>query len=174
MDEIRNTIINGIGQTGNVDIQVFRGNKRVRKINGHNTGTVDLCRYLRDSLTGTNVVAYRPGRIVPCKRVGGEGGDLVDMFTYGVQYLPESISNKGNDTDSAWVDLGFIIPNTLLNVGDQIAGFRLYRNILDDDGSLIKYAEIDFDKESIKYITIEQNTSIRVDGRIKISIVSGV
>ena len=168
MDEIKNTIINGIGQTDNVDVQVFRGTKRVRKINGHNTGTIDLCKYLRDALVGANVIAYRPGRIVPCKKVGV---DLVDMFTYGVQYLPESVSNKDNDNESAWVDMGFIIPNTILPVGEEIAGFRLYRNILGDDGSLIKYAEIDFEKQGITNIKIERDTSIRVDWRIKISIV---
>lgn len=169
MKEIKNEIINGIFPTGNVDVQVFKGSKCVRKINGHNTGTIDLCKYLRDALTGVNVISYRPGRIVPCKKVGS---DLVDLFTYGVQYLPESISHKDNDDKSAWVDMGFIIPNTLLSPGLEIAGFRLYRNILADDGSMIKYAEIDFDKQGIPNIDIVDNkTSIRVDWRIKISIV---
>lgn len=173
--EIRNNIVNGIFPTGNVDIKVFRGTKKIRDINGHNTGTIDLCKFLRDSLTGSNVISYRPGRIVPCTRVGS---DLVDMFTYGVQYLPESISNKGNDSDSAWLDMGFIIPNTVLQVGQKIEGFRLYRNILADDGSMVKYAEIDFSKQIdpstgtfIKPIEITNgNTSIRVDWRLKISI----
>ncbi len=170
MTEINNTIINGIGQTGNVNIQVFKGSKRVRKINGHNTGTIDLCKYLRDALTGANVISYRPGRITPCTK---QGTDLVDMFTYGVQYLPESVSNRGDDgSESAWLDMGFIIPNTLLQSGQEICGFRLYRNILAEDGSMVKYAEIDFDEQNIPHIIIpDNNTSIRVDWRIKLSIV---
>ncbi len=98
MEEIHNTVVNGIGQTGNVNVQVLKGNRCIRRINGHNTGTIDLCRYLRDSLTGSNVIAYRPGRIVPCKK---DGADLVDLFTYGVQYLPESMDNKGDDGDTS-------------------------------------------------------------------------
>lgn len=175
MDEIKNTIINGITPTGNVNIKVLRGDKVIRKINGHNTGTLELCRYLRDALAGDHVVAYRPGRIVPCVK---QGSDLVDIFTYGVQYLPESMVHRGDDPDnnSAWLDMGFIIPNTLLSVGQKISGFRLYRNILANDGSLVKYAEIDFDKQEPPIEPIEiinDKVSIRVDWRIKISIISG-
>ena len=75
--------------------------------------------------------------------------------------------------------MGFIIPNTLLTVGQEIYGFRLYRNILADDGTMVKYAEIDFTKDpepgqpSQQPIIISDNkTSIRVDWRIKLSIVS--
>ena len=173
MEEIRNTIINGVGQTGNVNIQVFKGTKKIRSINGHNTGTIDLCKYLRDSLTGENIISYRPGRIVPCIKAG-PGSDLIDLFTYGVQYLPESSNNKGdNGNTSAWLDMGFIIPNTLLQPGQDICGFRLYRNLLADDGSMVKYAEIDFDEQNIPHIMIADNkTSIRVDWRIKLSIIS--
>lgn len=176
MSEIVNTIINGTDAIGNVNIEVYRGSKKVRTVNGHNTGTLELCKYLRDALTGENVAANRPGRIIPCKTVNNA---LKNMFEYGVQYLPESIGNKTDSGDIedafACISLGFIIPNNLLERDTPITGFRLYRNILDSRGRLVKYAEIDFQKQGIEPIVItDNNTSLRVDWTIKIAISRGV
>lgn len=177
MSEITNKVLNTVGSIGNVNIEIYKGTKKIKSIKGHNKGTIELCKYLRDALTGSNVSSHRPGRIVPCERSGT--GDLVNLFNYGIQYLPESVNKAGsrNDdgTDSAWLDMGFIIPNTLLSPGNKIAGFRLCRNILDQSGKLVTYAEIDFEDQGLPDIEInDNNTSIRVDWRIKISIVSSM
>lgn len=129
---------------GNVDIEIIGKNKKLlRKINVHNTGTVNICEYLRDALAGDYVVAARPGIIVPCTR--GNNDELVDIGK-GTSLLKENPkkSSLQDSEDSSWCVLTFLIPSNIINSTD-IWGFRLYSKLKNenDANSKVLYAEVD-------------------------------
>lgn len=143
---------------GNVDIEVIGKNKKVlRKINVHNTGTINICEYLRNALAGDYVLAARPGIIVPCTR--GANGELVDIGN-GTALLKENPkkSSLNDSPDSSWCVLTFLIPSNVI-VSTDIWGFRLYSKYLDenDPNSKVLYAEVDL-------ADVERDEPIRVSG----------
>lgn len=130
---------------GNVDIEVIGKNKKLlRKINVHNTGTVNMCEYLRDALAGDYVIAARPGIITTCTR--GNNNELVDLDDKGTSLLKEmpKKSSLQDSKDSSWCVLTFLIPSNVVSNRD-IWGFRLYSKLKNenDANSKVLYAEVD-------------------------------
>lgn len=133
---------------GNVKITLLsnKNNREVRTITGHNTGTIYICEYLRDALSGDYVINNRPGTIVPCVKTGS--GQLRNL-TNGITYQGEIKKNSFEITDAGCsVTLTFLIPSTFSSL-TEIAGFRLYSYASSETKKEDKdlYAEIDLTKQ---------------------------
>lgn len=146
--------------SGNVKITVYKGDRKHRVIDTHNSGSLDLCNYVCGALVGDYVIAERPGIIIPCEK--NSSGELKNI---GLGTANEGYTLNGTDeeTYSASCTLSFLIPSTLLKPGTEIWGFKLY-----SIGSLRKeYATIELlDGEEIR---VDKETNLLVDWTLVIS-----
>lgn len=149
-------ILNSIKSGGNVEIKVYNNNKLIQTIKDHNTGTIELCKYVRDVMIGLGTSINQPTVIKPCSK---SGNILTPISNQGV---PFTTRWRGDDssTDSIAV-IKFIIPWTQLAVGRKIGGFRLYSKNTDND----YYAEIILNDE----IEVWSHTNIEVTWSLKIT-----
>lgn len=161
-DDVMNqmyNVLNNIESRGNVKIKVYNNNTLVNVIEKHNTGTVYLCRFIRDSLIGLNTSVDQPTIIKPCSK---KSGQLVPMSNIGVPFV--SRWKGADDYTSSIAVIKFIIPWTKLSASKNIEGFQLFSKDTDND----YYAEIFLDDP----ITIGAHTNIEVEWSLKISFVT--
>lgn len=152
-----------IKTSGNVKVKVYKGSTVVENKSRHNTGTVELCEYLRDMLVGEYVISNRPYFIVPCKFSGPEQ-DLVPMVSYGV---PLTSYSKPESSDKiAFAELRFLIPALTTSAGSEIDGFILFGG--DSRFSYAKkYAEVKYVDDPI--VVDSSDTNIEVKWTLEIS-----
>lgn len=157
------------GMQGNVTIQEIGKNKKVlRTVNIHNSGTVNICEYLRNALAGDYVISARPAIIVPCSR--GANGELEDIGK-GTSLLNKNPtkSKLSDSDDSSWCVLTFLIPSNIISSGVDIAGFKLYSKYLNenDPNSKTLYATVDLGDEVLK---ISNGSNLKVSWTLIVKI----
>ena len=150
-------ITNNIKSKGNVKIKVYKGDKLCKTIEKHNTGTADLCKFLRDSIVGLSTTVDQPSIIKPCDFISGS---LVPISNQGVPFVSRW-RGSDSDTDSTAV-IKFIIPWTQLSVNRKIWGFQLFNK------NQMMHAYIKLDTP----IEIYAQTNIEVEWSLKISFVN--
>ena len=144
---------------GNVKITLYHGDKKYKVIDTHNSGTIDLCGYLRDALVGDYVIARRPGIIAPCFK--DRTGKLVDIGNGSPYVSNKKISYEDEDVSAA-ATITFLIPSTLLVAGQKIEGFHLYSK----DESKKLYAEVDLEDLSFSVLG---DTNMKVEWTLIVS-----
>lgn len=155
--------------SGNVTINIKDSGLLSESITTHNSSTVLLCRFLRDALIGANIVDLIPDRIVPFKmdedkfnepnqRIEQNTKNLID---YGVQ-ASGRVNDGNTDPDRASATLSFIIPNSILQAGTEIYGFKLYSGKLSNERL---YAIVFLNAP----ITVTQGTSLEVSWTLIVS-----
>ena len=149
--------------SGNVIVTIYHGDKKVDIRNKHNTGNINLCKYIRDALIGKHVISSRPYFIVPCRLETGSLTSLVPLISYGIPLTGTQLTEDGI---SAYATLRFLIPSAVLSAGSIINGFRLYGN-----GERVEpdnlYAEVNYGEEGIEIN--ESNTNLDVKWTLEIS-----
>lgn len=148
---------------GNVDITVLHKDKVIRKINTHNTGTLDICDYLRDALAGDYVIARRPGIIIPCIKNSSNQLENVGLGTALFNDLPK----KSNADDGSVCTLTFLIPSNILSAGMKIAGFRLYPKTDINN----PYAEVNLIENGLEEIEISSGYNLKVEWNLIVKLV---
>ncbi len=157
--ELQTNIKNTTQYSGRISIKAYCNGALYESREFHNTGTNDLCSYICDCLRGVNVVAKRPGFLIPCTW-DKSANALVNMFSYGILYTGLSETNK--DSTGADYTLTFLIPAIVLSGKQQIDGFRLYS--ADEDKTL--YAEVDCHNDPIQLV---QNSNLSVGWNLRIA-----
>ena len=155
---------------GNVKLTLLTkgSNKVVRTLEGNNTGTINVCEYLRDALAGDYVINQRPGIIIPC---AVQGGKLVNL-TNGVPYLGNAMKNDFDVTDvGCSMTLMFLIGSEL--AGSEIGGFRLCSLDSADLPNAEKrvYAEINLVKqygEEEGIVIVTPGTNLKVEWTVSV------
>ena len=155
--------------SGNVVVNVKDYNLLRETITTHNSSTVLLCRFLRDALIGANIVDLIPDRIVPFKMDEDKFNNqeqhieqnTTNLIDYGIQ--ASGRVNDGNaDNTKASATLSFLIPNSLLQSGTVIHGFKLYSGKLSNEKM---YAIVFLNNP----ITVVQGTSLEVSWTLVVS-----
>lgn len=153
-------ILNTIEYNGNVKIKVYNNDTLFKTIENHNTGTIDLCNYIRDVMIGLGMSINQPTVIQPCRK---SGGVLVPMSTQGIDFV--SRWRGTNSSTEATAVIKFIIPWVQLSNGQVIGGFRLCSKNRDNG----YYAEIMLNDD--EEITITSHTNIEVEWSLKVTYV---
>ena len=159
-----------MGKAQIIDNSTYSGNVHVKAYNKgilyddrifHNTGTVNLCNYIRDCLKGENVIARRPGYMIPCSWNANEG--LIPMFSYGILYTGTENGSDGQPNDSSSTySLKFLIPSAIWLGKQKIEGFKLYS--LGEDRS--EYASVDIHLDPILLANV---TNLSIEWDLKVS-----
>ncbi len=157
--DLQTNIQNTTQYSGKANIKAYHNGALYENRELHNTGTADLCGYICDCLRGVNVIAQRPGYLIPCTW-DNSSSSLVNMFSYGILYTGLSTTNK--DATGASYSLSFLIPAIVLAGKNQIDGFRLYST--DENRTL--YAEIDTHTDPIQLV---QNSNLSIDWSLRIA-----
>lgn len=150
-------VINNLKSQGNVKIKVFNGDKLYKIIEQHNTGTFDLCKYVRDIMIGYVSSINQPSIIKPCDT--NINGDLIPISNQGVPFISRWRGKDVKESLSSVAVIKFIIPWTQLSVGREIWGFQLFSK----DQVLYAYIKLDIP------IQIYAQTNIEVEWSLKIS-----
>jgi len=157
----------------NVKISLIsvKTNNVIKTITGHNNGTIYICKYLRDALSGDYVINERPGTIVPCIAAGNDG---MEEITNGVTYQGVIRKNPfDEDADvGCSVTLTFLIPSTF-SAAQKIVGFRLYSYSSSEVKKTKKdmYAEIDLRKiedDPEAGVIITEGTNLKVEWTLSV------
>lgn len=154
--------------SGNVNITVLRNDKVIKKINTHNTGTINICKYLRDAIAGDYIIADRPGLIVPCIKNGlGELENIGQGYTALFNQLPKK--SEIESENMAICTLTFLIPSNIFSTGMSIDGFRLYSKRSADPQYL--YAEVDLEKSGASPIEMQSGYNLKVEWNLVVRLV---
>lgn len=158
--EIKNTS----KYSGKINVKAYKNGILYHNKEYHNTGTSKLCAYICDCLRGENVIAQRPGLLVPCSYNGAE---LVDLYNFDNQYEGYTVT-KEEEGSGAYYTLSFIIPESLLLGVEQIDGFRLYSMNSNNQGKKL-YAEVNLYTQSSP-ILVQDGSNLKVSWTLRVSI----
>ena len=157
-------VSNSLRYEGNVKVKVLDGSRLLRTIDQHNTGTLNLCKYIRDVLIGLGASVDQPSVIKPCYLNGSK--ELVPISNLGVPFISRWRGKDSAELKDSIAVIKFLIPWTKLSVGRMIEGFQLFNKSNDpNEGKL--YAEVKLD-DPIEILT---STNIEVEWTLKISLI---
>ena len=169
--EVKTEIKNDTVTQGNVKITLIKGGKKAGQIVTHNTGTIDLCEYIAQALTGDYVIARRPGIVVPFTKGTdgkpipiGNGSPYVSSKLGASASYWDSESHKdadGNDGGFCTAEITFLIPSAIVS-GSTINGFQL----LSKDNSRKVYATVELPGEGL---TPQGDTNIKIEWTLYVS-----
>ena len=157
-NSIEYDIGNNIKSEGNVKIKVFNNGKLYRTINKHNSGTIELCKYIRDVIIGEGISVNQPTIIKPCKK--GPENTLIPLSNQGSPFVERWRAKDDPNATSATAIIKFNIHWTQLSDGQEIGGFQLF-NLSKDKC----YAYVILDVP----IRVYSKTNIEVQWSIKIN-----
>lgn len=161
---MRTDIYENLSMTGNVVITLLNGDIPFRRVVQHNSATVNLCKYLRDAIVGTNITARRPGILTVCYKDNSD--NLVD-WNNGIIFQSSKSLVVDEDSNFASCVLTFIIPSDELSQETKIDGFRLYSK--GSASSREVYAEVILPEDS--NVVISGDTNIKVEWTLIVSFV---
>jgi len=146
---------------GNVKTTIYDGSVKIREFTDHNTGTIDICKYIRLGLMGKSYLAERPG-ILRAYTKDSTTGNFVPLTASGVA-VQEIKEGSVGDTSCSCI-YSFIIPSSHLSQGTVIYKYELCS--LADISKV--YATIVFN-ESDSITIASSNINVKVDWTLSIS-----
>lgn len=155
--------------TGNVKVEIIDNGVLRDTIVAHNTGTIDICRYLRDAMAGDYIIADRPGTIVPCTATKDSITAEVGGGTALFNAMPKKFDTEDQTTISSSCVLTFLIPSNALSSTTEIGGFRLYSK--NEIGrQMVLYAEVNLLANGLSPIYVESGTNLKVTWTLTVRI----
>ena len=166
--EVKTEIKNNAVTQGNVKITLIKGGKKTGQIVTHNTGTIYLCEYIAQALTGDYIIAKRPGIVVPFTK--GTNGEPIPIGN-GSPYISSKVGanasywdthkdTEGNDGGFCTTEITFLIPSSIIS-GSIINGFQL----LSKDESRRVYATVELPAP----LTVSGDTNLKIEWTLYVS-----
>ncbi len=160
---IKVNTINKTKVNGNVDVTIYRGKRKCGHVSTHNTGTLNLCKFIAEALCGKNIIAERPGVIIPFTSDGITQTEIGN----GTTSINSRISQVNDATYSC--KLTFLIPNSILTNGTVIKGFNLYSKAFQKNKENYLFATVNFEETTSQIVITNNDVSLRVEWTLYIS-----